>query len=201
MNLSKGEIFMHRLLIVDDEPVELQFVRYVIEKYKLPLTICGEAMDGFQAVELAEKFQPDFVIIDISMPHKNGLEAAAIIKEKYPWMKVYILTAYERFDYAKKAIEIDVEDYLTKPISPDKLINVLKKGIKNKLKEKLEISKASRLHNNLKAIEPNLKRQVVMDLITNNIKTGKKKGSQRTFRYYGLQLQSNTDCYICRRKE
>ncbi|KUO50128.1 MAG: hypothetical protein APF76_06590 [Desulfitibacter sp. BRH_c19] len=170
---------MYKLLIVDDELIELQFLRYVIDKYKMPLKICGEAQNGYQAVELAEKFQPDFMIIDISMPHKNGLEAAAMIKEKYPGIKIYILTAYERFDYAKKAIEIDVEDYLSKPISPEKLINVLKRGIKSKLKEKLETSKALRLHNNLKTIEPNLKKQFVVDLINDNLKIGQEKVAKK----------------------
>ncbi|MBS3969402.1 MAG: response regulator [Clostridia bacterium] len=170
---------MYKILIVDDERVELQFLRHVIEKYKLPLNICGEAEDGLEAVELADRLKPDFVIIDISMPHKNGLEAAAIIKQKHPWIKIYILTAYEKFDYAKKAIEIDVEDYLTKPISPDKLISVLKKGIKSKLKEKLEMCKASRLHTNIKAVGPNIKKQLVLDLITGKVKTDKQRAAKK----------------------
>ena len=170
---------MYKILIVDDETVELQFLRHVIEKYNLPLNICGEAEDGLEALELADKLKPDFVIIDISMPHKNGLEAAAIIKQKHPWIKIYILTAYEKFDYAKKAIEIDVEDYLTKPISPDKLINILKKGIKSKLKEKLEMCKTSRLHSNIKALEPKIKKQLVLDIIAGGVKTDRQRAAKK----------------------
>jgi len=136
---------MYKLIIVDDEPAETKFLRWVVTNYNLPFTICGEAVNGEDAVRLVEQHQPDFVIMDINMPIMDGLEAARRIKDKFPRTKIYILTAYGDFTYAQAAIKISVEDYLLKPMNPETMVEALKKGVKQVLSERVDQRRQDRM--------------------------------------------------------
>ncbi|MDK2823526.1 MAG: two-component system, response regulator YesN [Clostridia bacterium] len=160
---------LYKLLIVDDEPTVLKFIRFVINEYKLPFYICGEGENGEQAVEMVDKYRPDFVIIDIHMPLMDGLKAAEIIKKRYPQTKVYILTAYEYFQYAQKAIKINVEDYLLKPLKAEQLSKALKDGIAITLRQKIKFNEKERLKKQLEQIKPVMRKQLVNAFITNRL--------------------------------
>ncbi|MFZ5644695.1 MAG: response regulator transcription factor [Bacillota bacterium] len=157
---------MYKLVIADDEPTELKFIRYVVDTYKLPFYICGEAENGEQAVEMVEKYRPEFVIIDIRMPLMDGLEATGLIKSRHPLAKVYILTAYEYFDYAKKAIQAGAEDYLLKPIKPEQLVETLKKGLRGVLRQRLDHYRRDKVKRQVNRIKPVVRSQLVSDMIT-----------------------------------
>ncbi|MDR3562774.1 MAG: response regulator [Negativicutes bacterium] len=137
---------MYKLMIVDDEPAEIRFLRWLITNYKLPFTVCGEAGSGEEAVALTENCQPDFVIMDINMPIMDGLEAARRIKTKYPGTKIYILTAHGEFAYAHQSIKIGVEDYLLKPMNPEAMAEVLMKGVKRAARERLNQRRQARMN-------------------------------------------------------
>ena len=89
--------------------------------------MAGEAGSGVEAVNIIDEIRPHIVLVDIQMPFMTGLEFAAIAKERYPDLKIIILTAYEDFEYARKAIEIGVMDYLVKPIDRRQVTETLKK--------------------------------------------------------------------------
>lgn len=73
--------------------------------------------DGNEAVLKAVQVQPDLIFMDIEMPLKNGLEAAAVIRQQLPETRIVFLTAYDRFDYAVGAVRVGANDYLLKPVS------------------------------------------------------------------------------------
>lgn len=158
---------MYKLVIVDDEVMVRSFLRYVIVKHDLPFEICGEGENGVQALELADKHLPDVVIMDIKMPVKDGLEAARLIKKKHPKTIVCLLTAYDYFEYAHKAIQISVDDYLLKPIKPEKIVAALQKCIREVLSQQAEQDKINQLEKQLEQIKPAIKRKLVYDFITN----------------------------------
>ncbi|HBW38364.1 response regulator [Desulfosporosinus sp. BICA1-9] len=157
---------MYKLVIVDDELTEIKFVRYVVNTFKLPFYICGEGETGEEGIELVRKHDADFVIMDINMPMMDGLTAARIIKREYPLTKIYLLTAYESFEYARQAVKVDVDDYLLKPIRPEQLVDVLKKGIAEVLRRRLANREINKMKQKVETARPLLKRQLMYALVT-----------------------------------
>ncbi|WP_051531525.1 response regulator transcription factor [Clostridiisalibacter paucivorans] len=118
---------MCKVLLVDDEHLEREALNMILDRNVDYVDIIGQASSGEEAVELTERLDPDIIFMDIKMPGMDGLEAARIIKEKYPDKKIIILTAYDDFSLAQKAIRIDVDDYVLKPIRGKKIIELLQK--------------------------------------------------------------------------
>jgi len=157
---------LYKLLIVDDEPMTLKFIKLIIEESDLPIYICDEGENGLEAIELAKKHQPEFLIIDIEMPLMDGLTAAQIIKDTLPNTKIYILTAYGYFSYAQKAIKVKVEDYLLKPLKVETLINILNHGINTSLVEELEQKEINNIRNQIEQLKPIVKKNLIKELLT-----------------------------------
>ena len=121
---------MHKILVADDEPIELTVVEKIInENLSDKVSICL-ADNGREAVDLYEKENCDIALLDIAMPGLNGLEAAEIIRSKHPGHVIIFLTAFDEFDYAKKAIAVKALDYLLKPVDEKELILVLEEALR-----------------------------------------------------------------------
>lgn len=107
-----------RVLIVDDEKLAREELRFLLEEAG-GVEIVGEGENGFEAVDLCRKLKPDIVFLDIQMPGKSGIEAAAeiIMMEDPP--AIIFQTAYDEF--ALKAFEVRAADYLLKPVSAQRL--------------------------------------------------------------------------------
>jgi len=116
---------MIRVLIVDDEALQRQLVRAVVDWDKLGMEIAGEAEDGRQAVQMAEALRPDILIMDINIPHFSGLEAALRIRAFLPEVQVLILSAYGEFGYAQEALRMGAIRFVLKPLDPEELIRAL----------------------------------------------------------------------------
>lgn len=111
---------MYRVVIVDDEVLIRMYIREILESNGYE--VVGEAEDGLEAICTCREQKPDFVIMDISMPILNGLEAAKVINEEKLAGFIIVLTAYRDKDIAKKAVDIDVMGYVVKPVDEDALI-------------------------------------------------------------------------------
>lgn len=108
-------------LIVDDEYLIRSLVRNSIAWEELGFSIVGEAEDGEEALRLAGELKPQLMIVDINIPFINGLDLSVRLREAHPDIRIVILTGYEDFQFARKAIKVGVVDYLLKPINPDEL--------------------------------------------------------------------------------
>lgn len=124
---------MYRVLLVDDEFYMRAMLHRIIPWEDLGFEIVGEAENGEEALGKIEACVPDLVIADIEMPFIDGLELARRLNETRLPPKILFLTCYDRFDYARKAIQYGVDDYLLKPILPDELTRGL-----NSIREKLD---------------------------------------------------------------
>jgi two-component system response regulator YesN len=113
-----------KVLIVDDEELIRKFIVSSLDWSALNMEIIGEAVSGLEALTFIEDLSPDIVFTDIKMPYMNGLELGQIIAEKYPHIKIVILTAYREFDYAQESIRIGVSHFLLKPINRTELKTV-----------------------------------------------------------------------------
>ncbi|HET9401356.1 MAG TPA: response regulator transcription factor [Candidatus Acidoferrales bacterium] len=86
---------MPKILIVDDHDVVRQGVRSILQRLRPDWEICGEATNGREATEAAEKFEPDILVLDITMPVMNGLEASRAIMKRGLHSRVLIFTMHE----------------------------------------------------------------------------------------------------------
>lgn len=113
---------MMKVLLVDDEPWILEGLRTMIEWGKYGFEVCGEALNGPDALELILELKPELVLTDINMPVINGLELIAQLNERMAKPpKFVILSGYDDFKYARAALRQRVNEYLLKPIDDDEI--------------------------------------------------------------------------------
>ena len=120
---------MYRIMLADDEGIVLNSLSFIIEKNYEGQFEIETAKSGRSAIETAEHFRPDIIFMDIQMPGINGIEAMKEIRENLPQTIFVVLTAYDKFDYAKEAINLGVLDYLNKPFNQKNIIEVLDQAI------------------------------------------------------------------------
>jgi DNA-binding NarL/FixJ family response regulator len=102
-----------RILIVDDLPQMRKLIRDYLEEEK-EFQVCGEAIDGFDAIDKAQSLKPDLIILDASMPRINGIEAAPKLKKLVPETPIILFTFHESMMHGFDAGEIGVDAVLTK---------------------------------------------------------------------------------------
>ena len=136
---------MYRVLIVDDEPIAVKSVEYMIRNHLDRLEVVGTAGSGRAAVEKSDSLHPDIVIMDINMPGINGLDAMKQIRSENPAVRFIIISAFDYFNYAVEAVALNVDEYLLKPVKEEKLVQTLKKVVRriderrDKVKRELEL--------------------------------------------------------------
>ena len=104
---------LYSVLLVDDEEDAVQVIMKKINWESMGFRITGYAGNGIEALEMAEKAQPDVVMTDIRMPYMDGLSLSRKLKELYPNIRIIIFSGFDDFEYAREAIQIEVEPYLT----------------------------------------------------------------------------------------
>ena len=109
-----------RVLIADDHAVVREGIRHVLGQDD-GFAIVGEAANGAEAVELAERLGPDVVVLDLSMPGMSGLEAAARIRAESPGTRVLVLSIHDHEEYVVQSVRAGAQGYLRKDSSPAQL--------------------------------------------------------------------------------
>ena len=118
---------LYRVLLVDDEEEIREGIIRKIDWARLGYTIVGDAENGLEALEKAEHLHPDVVMTDIKMPFMDGLELGERLRVVLPSAKLIIFSGFDDFEYAQKAIKINVAEYVLKPINSNELTETLKK--------------------------------------------------------------------------
>jgi len=116
---------MYKLMVVDDEQIVIDAVNFIVKNHIDNVSVCVSARSGSAAIELIAQYKPDIVLMDICMPGMNGLETIAEIKRIAPATRFVIISAYEQFEFAKQAVELNVREYLLKPVNKQRLIDTL----------------------------------------------------------------------------
>jgi NarL family two-component system response regulator LiaR len=138
---TSGEI---RVLIVDDHAMVRQGLRTFLDLQDtsgLRITVVGEAENGAQAVELAAKLRPDIVLLDLVMPHMDGIQALSRIGECSPDSRVIILTSFGEEDRLLPAIRAGAQGYLLKDIPPEELVHAIREAYLGKVQLHPEIAR------------------------------------------------------------
>lgn len=120
MNVSKI-----RVLLADDHVLVRQGIRQFLED-EGDIDVVAEADDGIQALGLIEKHHPDVAVLDIRMPEMTGIEATRRIKERFPKVRVLILTAYDDDPYVFALLQAGAHGYVLKTSSADELVRAVR---------------------------------------------------------------------------
>ncbi|MDO4339683.1 MAG: response regulator [Eubacteriales bacterium] len=128
---------MYKILFVDDEKSVLEYLPIAIDWKELGITQIYTANDAKTALRIVREEEPDIAVIDVEMPGKNGLEFCKEAQAIRPQIKFVILSAFDRFDYARKGIILGVNDYLLKPVDEAELMAVMKKIVTGLSREEL----------------------------------------------------------------
>ena len=127
---------MYKILLVDDEILVRDAIRENIDWGKLDCELIGDCENGKQAVEFVKTHEVDIVLTDILMPYMDGMELSHFLHDNYPDILIVIFSGFGEFEYAKKAIQYNVSEYMLKPVTAMELTKVI-----GNMKEKLDSRK------------------------------------------------------------
>jgi two-component system nitrate/nitrite response regulator NarL len=117
-----------RILIADDHPIIRKAVRSTLERHPR-FEVCGEAEDGFKAIQEAHKLRPDVVVLNVSMPVLNGLEAAREIKATLPETAIVILSSSVDQRFIEEAKKIGARAYIAKTKAGEALVKAIEAAV------------------------------------------------------------------------
>lgn len=156
---------MYRILVADDEGIMLEAFKNVISSTFGDSCIVETAKTGRAVTEIAETFHPDIVFMDIHMPGINGIQAMREIRKFNTTALFYVVSAYDKFDYAKEAIDLGVERYLTKPISKAKIIAAVEEATAKVDTKRNQRSNLLRIQEKLETVIPVVENSFVGSLL------------------------------------
>ena len=117
-----------KLLVVDDEIEICDFLKSFFEErnYEVKTASSGQA-----ALEAADQFKPNVILLDIKMPGMDGIQVLSAVKKKYPRTKVIMVTALETRDKIEECLRLGADNYITKPLSLEYLENDVREKIES----------------------------------------------------------------------
>ena len=122
--LQREDVQKIRILLVDDHPVVRKGTRELLEGVE-DFWVVGEAADGLEAVKLSKSLEPNLILMDVSMPNMNGIEATRQIKAVQPTVAVLVLTSYDDDAYVFALLEAGAAGYLLKNARDDEIVNAV----------------------------------------------------------------------------
>lgn len=116
---------MIRVLVVDDHAILRDGIRSLLESQE-DILVVGEAENGMEAIAFVKTSPPDIVLMDISMPQMNGLEATRFIRDHFPQVKVLVLTQHDNHEYIATALQAGAAGYVLKRSGRREMLNALR---------------------------------------------------------------------------
>lgn len=178
----------YKVLLADDEKEIRQGIIQKIDWEANGFVLAGDASNGREALELAEKIHPDVVMTDIKMPFMSGLELGEILAIEMPLTKLVLFSGFDDFEYAKQAIKINASEYILKPVDSKEvttLLQKLKKQLDHEMKERRDVEI---LRQNYIQSLPLLRQQFFSSLMEGNFS---EKRIQTLMKQYQINLKAN----------
>lgn len=207
---------MSCVLIVEDEALERDFLKSIVQEQLLPEDTLLVCTSGTEAVQLAKQHRPNIIIMDIVIPEMDGIATIAEIRKFLPNACISILSAYSDFSYAQKAISFRVFEYLLKPVKPTVFKETFAKMLKaaaqseisghDGLNEELPESKEKRkyyIEEAVKYIKEHFKEKLTLEKVASQVYLNPKyfshifkKEMGISFVEYVMQLRIQHACYL-----
>lgn len=156
---------MYKIMLADDEGIVIDSLKFIIEKEFGGECAVEYAKTGRNVIELAENFRPDIAIMDIQMPGINGIEAMKEIRSGNSNVVFIVMSAYDKFDYAKEAIKLGVLEYITKPMEKTKIVAALRKAMNRIDREREKRSNDLMLREKLETVIPIIESGLIYDIL------------------------------------
>lgn len=156
---------MYKIMLADDEGIVIDSVKFIIEKEFGNECVIEFAKTGRSVIELAENFRPDIAIMDIQMPGINGIDSMKEIRKTNNNVIFIVMSAFDKFDYAKEAIKLGVLEYITKPMEKNKLLSALKKAMATVDREREKRSNDLLIREKLETVVPILESGLIYEIL------------------------------------
>jgi len=156
---------MYKIMLADDEGIVIDSVKFIIEKEFGDKCVIEYAKTGRSVIELAETFRPDIAIMDIHMPGINGIDSMKEIRKTNSNVIFIVMSAMDRFEYAKEAIKLGVLEYITKPMEKTKLLAALKKAMSVVDKEREKRSNDLMIREKLEIVVPVIESGLIYEIL------------------------------------
>lgn len=183
---------MFQVLLVDDEPLVHQHLWSLWDWRSHGFELCGQAYNGDMALQMLERNRPHIAIIDVDMPGMNGVQLQGMIRERFPSVKIIMLSSYDDYDYVRECLKNGAVDYLLKHrLDGESLMGVLHKAVQELQQQ--ERNPVSRTVNRetLESMNPQPVREHIVELVRGKSDSIKEL---EVFTQHGGQL-SDTVCF------
>ena len=127
--MTKQEKTTIRLLICDDQDIVCEGLRAMLAPVP-QIEVVGVAKNGLEAVEQTHRLRPDLVLMDLKMPRMNGIQATKAIREKFPEVRVLVLTTYDADEWVINALRNGAAGYLLKDTPQEELVKAILNTVK-----------------------------------------------------------------------
>lgn len=169
----------YKVIVIDDKPLIRQAIVKTMNWERLNCEVVGQAEDGIEGKRLILELRPDILVTDIKMPGLSGLDLAEVMSECLPMSKTILVTGYQDFEYAKRAVRLGVYDFIVKPINNDELSQVIRKAVDELNNRRTEQENTAKIATAYVELEkqhsnsiPTLRSKLIADLIAGNLSSG-----------------------------
>jgi DNA-binding NarL/FixJ family response regulator len=196
-----------RVILAEDHTIVRKGLRALLES-AMDIEVVAEAADGRMALDLVADMRPDVVVMDITMPLLNGLEATRQLKQQYPDLKIVILTMHSDEEYVFQSLRAGVDGYLIKQTAPNELVKAIRAAHQGDSYMSPAISKkviAEYIRQAEKGLEPSSlerltrREREVLQLVAEGHSMGQIAGllyiSEKTARVHRSHLMSKLDLH------
>lgn len=184
---------MYRILLVDDEILVRDAIRENIDWKAMDCELVGDCDNGKSAAEFVQTHPVDIVLTDILMPYMDGMELSHFLHDNYPDIVIVIFSGFGEFEYAKKAIQYDVSEYMLKPVTAMELravIEKMKKKVDQRREEKQKLERLTQTSENYQKNAIVIRSRVLQDFV-DNTKTREESLEELS----GLGISLEAACY------
>lgn len=179
----------YKILLVDDEAEVRTSIIKKIDWKTVGFQVVGDAENGVDALEKIEQLEPDVVMTDIRMPYMDGLALAEQLRKIRPSIKVILFSGYDDFEYAKKAIQLNIIEYILKPVNAVEMSEILSR-VRDTLDAEIQhLRDIESLQESFRKNLPILREKFLSNLVKGNVE---RADIPILMEEYGLSLQNGT---------